>query len=109
MKKKYIAYVLAVAVLGVGLAGAGVASAHGWFGGMASATPEEAAARHTAMFQDQASLLGVSVDAVKNSWAEGKTLLEIAQANGMTADQLAQKMKDAHLAKIKTQFQTLVS
>jgi hypothetical protein len=110
MKKKYAAYailpVLAVAVLGVQ-----TVSAHGFFGGFGGGdlSADDIAARHEAMFAEQAALLGVSVDVVKNGWAEGKSLREIAEANGVTKDALAAKMKEARTAQMKMHLQTLVT
>lgn len=109
MRKKLLAYAI-LPVIGLGLIGAGVASARGFgfFGGM-SLTPEEIATRHQEMFQNQANLLGVNVDVMKQGWADGKSILEIAQANGITAEQLQQKMKDARLTQMKSDLETLVS
>lgn len=103
------------AFLGLGFLGANSASAHGMgmfggFGGMwgSAATPDEIAARQQAMFQSEASLLGISVDDVKAAWAAGKSLPELAQEKGITMLQLQQKLKDAQTAKIKTQLKALV-
>src|SRR6185369_5881715 len=67
------------------------------------------ASRQTTMFQNEAQLLGINVDEVKVGWAEGKTLIQIAEAHGITSDQLKQKMKDAQMNQIKSQLATLVS
>lgn len=109
MKKKYIAYAI-VPVMALALvAGGRVASAHGWFGLGANATPEEIASRQTQMFQHKADLLGVSVDEVKNAWAQGKTLQEIAQEKGITDEQLQAKLKETKLTKMKEHLQALVN
>lgn len=110
MSKKKIAAVLAsiagVSVLGV----ASLASAHGFgMGFNQSATPEEIAERHTQMFTQHAELLGVSVETVKAAWAEGKTLRELAEVNGITPTQLQEKMKSARQAQMKEHLSTLVS
>lgn len=78
----------------------------GWFG--PSATAEETASRHQTMFQEQANLLGVSVDDVKNAWAQGKNMRDLAKEKGITNEQLQQKMKDSRDAQMKTRIQTLV-
>ena len=94
MKKKYILYAI-VPVIALGIVGAGVASAHGWFGGfgmMNNATLEEVATRQKNVFQREADLLGVSVDEVKAAWAEGKTMKDVADAHGITSEQIQQKM-----------------
>lgn len=104
MKKKLIA-IAAVPVLGLGLLGASVASAHGWF---TNATPEEIATHQQDMFQHQADLLGVSVDVIKDGWANGKTLRQIAEENGITVDQLQQKMQVERQDQMRSHLQTLV-
>ena len=111
MKNKYklLAYV-SLPVIGIGLLGtAGLASAHG-FGifGTTSLTPDQVASHQQTMFQNSAELLGISVDEVKAGWAQGKSLMQLAQDHGITKEQLQQKMKDARLAQMKTQLQTLV-
>lgn len=109
MKKKYLVYA-AAPVLALSLFAANTAFAHGMFGWFGStATPEQIATRQTTMFQEEANLLGVSVDEVKAAWAEGKTLWDLAQEKGLTQEQLKQKMTDARNAQVKSQLQTLVS
>lgn len=113
MKKKYLLYA-ATPLLGLGLLGAGIASAHGnggfGFGPMMmpNATPEEIATHQQGMFQQQATLLGVSVDQLKEKWADGKTIQEIATEQGITADQLREKMQTVKQTQMKAQLQTLV-
>jgi len=87
MKRKILAYAILPAA-GLGILGASVASAHGLFGGMSNLTPDQIATRQQTIFQNEANVLGVSVDDVKNSWAQGKTLLQIAQDHGITQAQL---------------------
>ena len=92
--------------------GASLASAHGiggfgWFG--TQLTPDEIVSRQQTAFQNEANLLGVSVDVVKSGWAQGKSLQQVATENGMTADQLQQKLKDVRLTQLKSQLQTLVN
>jgi len=91
-QKKLLAYTI-LPVMAFAIFGVSQASAHGWFGQMANATPEEIAQRQTDMFTQQASLLGISVDAVKQGWAEGKNLPEIATANGISETDLEAKME----------------
>lgn len=104
MKTRYLAYAALPALI-AGVAIAGNASAHGWF---MSATPEEIASRHTAMFEAQAKLLGMSVDEFKAAWAEGKTLREIAEAKGISEEELRTRMQNERTAHMKAQLQTLV-
>jgi hypothetical protein len=108
MKQKILVYFVP-AVLGFSLLGANVVSAHGLWGGMTNLSSDEIANREQAMFQNEANLLGISVDEIKNGWAQGKTLQQIATDHNITPDQLKQKMKDAQLNQIKTQLQALVN
>lgn len=106
MNKKILLYTL-VAVFGLGALGVASVSAAG-FGFGKSATPLEIASRQTAMFERESSLLGVSVDVVKQGWAEGKTLEEIAVANGITVEALQQKMTAERSTQRTVHLQTLV-
>ena len=111
MKQKIFVYFVP-AVLGFSLLGSGIASAHGFMGrgmGVVNLTPEEIANRQTAMFENQAKLLGVSVETIKNGWAAGKSFQEIATENNITVEQLKEKMKTAHLEQMKTHMNALVS
>jgi hypothetical protein len=105
--KKLAVYAAAVASC-AGLLGASFASAHGFgfFGN--TLAPDQIAQHQQTMFQNEANLLGVSVDDVKSGWAQGKSQAQIAQDHGITADQLRQKMQDARTAAMKSQIQTLV-
>ena len=106
MKEKISAYSL-IPIFGLaGILGAFGVSAHG-FGGSAL-TPDQIAAHQQTMFQNEATLLGVGVDEVKNAWADGKSMQQLAQERGITQDQLAQRMKDAETARMKTELQVLV-
>ncbi len=108
MKKKNIMYAL-VPVMALGLIlGVQAVSAHGWFGMMGDATPAEIAAREQTMFQQQADLLGVSVDEVKDAWAQGKTMRDLAQGKGITDAQLQEKMRTQRETQMKAHLQALV-
>ncbi|MDO8676341.1 MAG: hypothetical protein Q7K16_01680 [Candidatus Azambacteria bacterium] len=112
LKHKIIAYSMIPAFLGAGMLGINAASAHGLFGGLGFAnilTPDEIAARQQTMFQNEANLLGVSVDDVKAAWAAGKSLSQLAADKGITPAQLQQKLQDARTAQFKNQLQGLVS
>ena len=108
MKKKYLVYALAPMTLGLGLLSMQMASAHGLFGGFNNLTPEQIATRQQDMFQQEANILGLSVDEVKTAWAEGKTMQELATAKGITSEQLQTKMQAARQAEMKTHLQALV-
>jgi len=107
MKKKYIIYTT-LSALALVLAGTGVASAHGWFGGFNNATPEEITQHQETMFQNKAELFGISVDEMKNYWAEGKNFKEIAEAEGITQEQLQEKEIEARQEQMQNHIQALV-
>lgn len=110
MKNKLLIYAI-FPVIGLGLYGLNMASANGLFGGfggVANMTPDQIVERQQNMFQNEAGLLGISVEDIKNGWAEGKSLVEIAADHGITKEALQQKMKDAQTAQLKLQLQTLV-
>lgn len=107
MKKKYFLWTI-LGALAITMLGVNIASAHGWFGPMWNESLDDIASRHQAMFQNQAQILGIGLDEIKNGWAQGKTLWEIAKDKGITQEQLQQKMKDAQMAKMKEQLKTLV-
>ena len=73
------------------LAGVGIASAYGWFGDL---SPEDLAAKFQTMFEKKADVLGISVDEFKAGWVEGKTLKEIAEEQGITQEQLQERMRE---------------
>jgi hypothetical protein len=104
MKNKLFAYAM-IPALGLGFLGAHVASAH-WMGG--NVTPQETATRQGAMFQETAALLGISVDAVKEGWALGKSISELAKENGITDEALKEKMQAAQKSKMIAQLSALV-
>lgn len=111
MKNKLLLYAI-FPMIGLGLLGYGAASAHGLFGGFGGAvkmTPEQIVTRQQAMFQDEANMLGINIDKVKEGWAEGKNLLQIATENGITKEVLQQKMKDVQIAQLKSQLDILVA
>lgn len=110
-KSKLLAYAL-IPAIGLGILGFNAASAHGLFsngfGFGSTATPQEIADSQQNMFRSEATLLGIGVEDVKNAWAEGKSLSQLAQEKGITATQLQQKMKDMMTEQLKTQLKTLV-
>ena len=53
-------------------------------------------------------MLGISVDDVKNAWAKGETLQQLAQDHGITQDQLRQKLQDQQKTELQAHLQTLV-
>jgi len=108
MKRKRV---LAAVIAGVALAAASGSAvfARGWgFGLGSNATPEEIAQQQTERFQHQADILGAKVDEVKDAWAKGQTLEELANAKGMTDEQLQEKMQAARKTEMQAHLKTLV-
>lgn len=107
-KKKILAYAI-VPAFAIALLSAGVVSAHGFGFGMSSATPEQIAEKQNTMFSQQANLLGISVDEVKNAWASGKSLQELATEKGITQAQLQEKLQAQRDQRTKDKLAALVS
>jgi len=107
MKKKYLIYTILPA-MAFAVLGAGIASACGWFGGFGNLSPDEIATRQQTMFQNEAQILGISVDELKEDWAEGKTVQQIMQEKGITQEQVQARMKDLQTQQMKTYLQALV-
>lgn len=100
------------ALLGVATlsaAGALSASAMGMPGMGKNLSADELATKQTSMFQEQANLIGASLEEVKNAWAEGKNFMTLAKEKGVTEEQLQTKMKAKRDETMKTQLQNLVS
>lgn len=109
MRKKLIAYSF-LPILGLGVFGINFASAHGsgMWGDFRMLPPDQVASRQQAMFQEQATILGLSVDEIKNAWAEGKTMKELMEEKGITKEQVAARTKDLKLQQSKAHLQILV-
>ena len=75
----------------------------------ASPTASEIVSRHQTMFQQQAQLLGISTAAIKEGWAQGKSLQQLAKENKVTQEQIKARMQAAQTAALTTQLQALVS
>lgn len=106
MKYKLAAYAFAP-LLGLTLVGGNIASAHGLFD--PSVPLEQIAVQKQIMFQAEADLLGISIDEIKNGWAQGKTLTQIASEHGISKAQLTQKMAVAAQLRVKAAIQALVA
>lgn len=106
MNKK-ILYYAAGPVMALALLGATTVSAHGMYG-FGQQDPAAAAQRQQDMFTQEATLLGVSVDDVKNAWAKGESFQQLAQEKGITQDQLQQKMADVRKQQMADQLKALV-
>lgn len=105
-KKKYF-LIPAFAVLA--LLGGGAALAQGGMGGMFIGDPTVAVQRFDEHMTEQAGILGISVEEMKNYWSQGKNLQEIAKEKGISETDLQAKMKAAREAQMKQFLQNLVS
>lgn len=114
MKNKYNKALIIsfLSLFGFGILFVGTASARGMFGGwgmgMMNFSADDFVARHQTMFQNEATLLGISVEEVKGAWAQGKNFWELAKEKGITEEQLQQKIRDNQLQQLKTQLKALV-
>lgn len=106
MKKIKVLTLALIPVLAISVLMPGWALAGGW--GNNQISPDQIASRFTDMFNQQAGWLGISADEIKNGWAEGKTLNQMAGEHGITQDQLRQKIQDARLVSLKSELQVLV-
>ncbi|MCX6756698.1 MAG: hypothetical protein NTW35_00885 [Candidatus Nomurabacteria bacterium] len=74
-----------------------------------TATPDEIAVQQTTMFQNHATMLGLSVDEVKTAWASGKDLKTLAKEKGISLDTIKQKVEATRLVNHKTMLSALVT
>jgi hypothetical protein len=80
------------------------ASAH--MGGMGS---EMDNLKLTAKFEQHAKILGVNVSEVKNAWAEGKSIFDLAKEKGISTSTLQAKMQESRLAEMTIKINSLVT
>jgi hypothetical protein len=100
MKQKYIAATI-LPVTALFLAGAGVVSAHGGFGRDVTATPEAIAVHQEEMFAQKAHLFGMTIDEIKNLWADGASFQDIADASGLSKEDIQNRMRAAHTERMQ--------
>jgi competence protein ComGC len=98
-----------LALFAIGAFTPALAMAHGMMGGGNTLTPTELAARQTERFTTEAVLLGITVDEVKNYWAQGKGVREIATEKGISNETLQAKMTELKKTEAKARLATLVS
>lgn len=109
MKGKILSYIILVAI-GIGFTSVGIASAHGFgFWGLGAINPDEMAIRHQQMFESQAKILGISVDELKNAWAEGKTIRQIIEEKKLDQNKIQERAKQLKIEQMRSHLQTLVS
>ena len=97
-----------VPVFALSFLGAGNASAHGFFGGWAPTDPVAFVQMQQTRFEKQAGMLGISTDEIKDAWADGKNLADLATTKGITKEQLKSRMDAAHQKAMEERTQALV-
>lgn len=105
-QRKALFALVTLPLFGLALFGPGTASAHGRFG--MTATPDEIATRQQEMFTSDATLLGISIDEVKEAWVNGKNIQQLAEEKGITKEQLRAKMEVKRLEQMTAQMKALV-
>lgn len=112
MKKKILVYgfisVFALTVFwGVKTVSArGFGGGFGMFGGGLSS--DQIANRAQEMFQNEAQILGISVDELKVEWAAGKSFPEIIRDRGISQSDVQARLKDLRVKQLKSQLQVLI-
>ncbi len=92
----------------IGMAILSITSASAMMFGPTNISADELATRQASMFQQQAEIIGVSVDEVKAAWASGKDLKTLASEKGISMDTIKQKMETKRLEAQKATLATLV-
>lgn len=106
--RKIVAYSF-IPLLGLGLfLGTSVASARGFLGNP-NITPAEMATRQSDAFAHQAQILGLSLDEVKEAWANGTSIKDLITAKGLNQTDIQARMKTVAFSELKTQLSSLVS
>ncbi|MDO8509909.1 MAG: hypothetical protein Q7S24_02085 [bacterium] len=105
MKKKYF---MVPAFAFLALFGAGSALANGGSNQVWKLDPVKAVSDWTNRMSSDAGVLGISIDDMKNYWANGKNVAEIAKEKGISNADLQAKMKAIRIAEVKAQLQVLV-
>ncbi len=103
MSKKY----LILATIGLISLTAGSVLAHDW-NGFGNSDPEQTAKHQQAMFEREANMFGISVESIKDYWAEGKTMKEIMEEVGISQEDLEAKMEQNRIQEMKSFVQILV-
>lgn len=105
-KTKYILPMLAIPALALTLLGAGVASASGTWNNI---SPEDLAKHQQTMFEHQSTLLGIPVNEVKDAWAQGKNIQDLAKEKGISETDLKAKMDAQRKQNQQDRLKSLVS
>ena len=100
---KYIV-LAALPVLIVSVVGISFVSAHGWFGLFKG----DGAEHKGMMFEQKAALLGISVEEMKDMWAEGKNFHEIKEESGFVKGEFKMHMKEGMEERMAEHLQSLI-
>lgn len=65
--------------------------------------------RLTARFEQDAKMLGVNVSEVKDAWADGKSIFDLAKEKGIATSTITAKMQESRAAEMKTKMDALVT
>jgi hypothetical protein len=106
--KKALYAALPLLGIGVVLGGVSLASAHGISRGNILGL-KGSHGDPTEMFQHEAALLGISVDEVKNAWAQGKDMQALLKEKGISEESLRAKIKVEQETKMKEHLASLVA
>jgi hypothetical protein len=108
-KKILISTILLVLILGFVITGPVEAKGFGWGGlGRIGLNLDNWVKRIETMFENWAKILGMSVEKVKNYWAEGKTPKEMMEAENISQEDVQKRMEEMRLEELKNQLQKLV-
>lgn len=105
--KKKLARLVVLPLLAMAVLVTPVALANGWFGG-STATPEEIAKRQSDKFQRESDVLGLNINEVKDAWAQGKSLRQIAEEHDINVTDLHNKMKELRQIELSSELKALV-
>lgn len=106
MKKKVLVGLM-IGAMSLGFWGIDSALAFGPMGWNVSG--EDFTSRFQSMVDNFSKNLGIASEKIKQGWSEGKSMLQIAEDNGLTQEQVHEKMQSARKEQMKTQLQALVS
>ncbi len=109
-KKILVLTILLVLVLGFSAVSPAEARGFGWkgFWGFPNFNLDDWTQRMEKMFENWANLLQISLEKIKNYWAEGKTMKEIMEAENISQEEVQKRMKEMRLEGLKNQLQKLV-
>jgi len=108
-KRVLISIILPVLVLGILMVKPVEARGFGFGGlGFGRLNLEDWAERMEKTFENWANFLQISLEKVKNYWAEGKTPKEMMEAENISQEDVQKRMEEKRLEELKNQLQKLV-